>query len=266
MTSNLSRYKTDLDRLVEMGKLMFRDIYFRHLATQKKLTQEEQESAKKVEGDFENKYQRWYTESLAVIGQLVPDRKAEFETLYGGDGKRRTIDGTNYTIQDWLNGVRSPNVGLAEKKLFDDFAAAAMRFKTQREIVEATAGRFESTLFDIRQLVQADLFDSELEAARELLKHGYLRGAGAIAGVVLEKHLAQVAQNHKVPIRKKHPSISELNDLLKSADVLDTPAWRGIQRLGDLRNLCDHNKHRDPTADEIGELIDGADKIAKTLF
>jgi hypothetical protein len=105
-----------------------------------------------------------------------------------------------------------------------------------------------------------------LDAARELTKHGFLRGAGAIAGVVLEKHLLQVAQNHSLSIRKQHPTISDLNDALKNGSVLDVPQWRGIQRLGDLRNLCDHNKHREPTEIELAELIDGVEKITKTLF
>jgi len=114
--------------------------------------------------------------------------------------------------------------------------------------------------------VQADLFDSELAASQELLKKGFLRGAGAICGVVLEKHLAQVAENHNVTTRKKNPTISDLNDLLKQSDVLDTPEWRQIQRLGDIRNLCDHNKDREPTKDEVQELISGVEKFTKTLF
>jgi hypothetical protein len=141
-----------------------------------------------------------------------------------------------------------------------------MRFKTQVEILQAVGQRFESTLFDIRQLVQADFFDSEIDAAHELAKRGFLRAAGAVAGVVLEKHLVQVLANHNITIGKKHPSISDLNDALKGGEVLDVPAWRGIQRLGDIRNLCDHNKQREPTGDEIAELIDGAKKIIKTLF
>jgi hypothetical protein len=118
----------------------------------------------------------------------------------------------------------------------------------------------------MRQLVQADLFDTELDSARELTKHGFRRGAGAIAGVVLEKHLAQVVSNHKIKISKQHPTISDLNDSLKAANILDVPTWRGIQRLGDLRNICDHNKQAEPTVTDVGELIDGVDKITKTLF
>ena len=266
MTTNLSRYRADLDKLAQRTSAMFLDLLYREMAARKTLSKDQQEAADKVSGTFERVFQKWYTEAHALIRQLTPDRLAEFELLYKGDGKRKEINGNNYCIQDWLNGIRSPTHGYPERKLFEDFGITTMRFKTQKEILESTAQRFESTIFDISQLVQADLFDSELDSARELLKHGYTRGAGAICGVVLEKHLSQVAKNHSVPIRKQHPAISDLNDTLKDGGVLDVPTWRGIQRLGDLRNLCDHNKHRDPTKDEIGELIDGVDKVTKTLF
>jgi len=47
---------------------------------------------------------------------------------------------------------------------------------------------------------------------------------------------------------------------------IETPTWRFIQHLSDLRNLCDHNKDREPTKDEVNELIVGVTKITKTLF
>jgi hypothetical protein len=134
------------------------------------------------------------------------------------------------------------------------------------KILKSAKRRFESTLFDIKQLVQADLFDSELEAANELKKKGFLRGAGAIAGVVLEMHLAQVCDNHNVKITKKTPSISDYNDKLKENGTYDTPTWRKIQHLGDLRNLCDHKKKKEPKPEDIDELIEGVEKITKTLF
>jgi len=51
-----------------------------------------------------------------------------------------------------------------------------MRFNTQIEILKSVQARFESSLFDVAQLVRADLFDSELDSARELAKNGFLRG------------------------------------------------------------------------------------------
>ena len=54
----------------------------------------------------------------------------------------------------------------------------------QVHILSAVENRFESSLFDMRQLVQADLFDSELDAAKQLLQNGFNRASGAMAGVV----------------------------------------------------------------------------------
>jgi len=132
--------------------------------------------------------------------------------------------------------------------------------------VESCEQRFESSLFDIKQVVQADLFDSELDAARELNKNKFTRGAGAIAGVVLEAHLSQVCDNHQVKITKKSPTISNLNDALKDNNVIEVPDWRFIQFLGDIRNKCDHKKTDEPTKEDVDELITGVGKITKTLF
>jgi hypothetical protein len=93
-----------------------------------------------------------------------------------------------------------------------------------------------------------------------------LRAAGAIAGVVLEHHLTQVCANRALKVAKKHPGISVLNDTLKNGNVIGVPEWRGIQRLGDLRNLCDHPKGADPTPEQIEDLLDGVAKVTKTVF
>ena len=264
MTS-LERYRKDLSKLTELGNNMLLDLTLRTFEKQGKLDKSQQEAAKKVSGTFDGNYQRWYTEACAVIRQLLPDRLDEFEALYEADPKRKGLDATSYRIQDWLVGLRAaPNI--YGSKIFDDFTVVAMLFTVQLQILKSAESRFESSLFDIRQLVQADLLDSELESARELLRNGFLRAAGVVSGVVLEKHLAQVCSNHGVSVRKKHPTIAYFNDLLKDNNVLDVPTWRFVQRLADLRNLCGHNRQREPSEAEVGELIDGVDKISKTLF
>lgn len=245
---------------------MWTDLTVRSLEEKGALEKKYQEGAKKIKGSFEKNYQQWYTEAYTTIKQLIPERVLEFEQIYKGDGKRKEITSSTYNIQDWLNGVRAGTNVYTDEKYYNDFAIVSMRFNTQLEILRSVESRFESSLFDIRQIVQVDLFDSELDSARELVKCGFLRGAGAISGVVLEKQLGQVCANHAISTRKKHPTIGDFNDMLKNHRVVDIPTWRQTQRLGDLRNLCDHNKERDPTNDEAEELIDGVEKITKTLF
>jgi hypothetical protein len=74
-----------------------------------------------------------------------------------------------------------------------------------------------------------------------------------------------VCKNRNIDIKKKNPTIADYNDALKDA-AYDTIEWRKIQRLADLRNLCDHNKDREPTREEIEELVSGTEKIIKTIF
>ena len=67
-------------------------------------------------------------------------------------------------------------------------------------------------------------------------------------------------------VTKKNPTISDFNDLLKNSVAVEVAQWRFIQHLGDLRNLCDHNKSKEPTNDDIEDLITGTEKITKTIF
>lgn len=211
---------------------------------------------------FRDNYHGWYNESLIIIKQLLPERYEDFRSYYKID-KRKELSYETYTVSDYFIKIQVTRNGydiVAEPK------NVINKFEQQLKIVESLRSRFESSLYEIKQLLQADLFDSEIDAARELLKNGFLRASGAICGVVLEKHLNQVCKNHSLTTRKRNPAINDYNQLLKDENVTDVPMWRLIQRLADIRNLCDHNKEREPQKDEIEDLIKGVDKIIKELF
>jgi hypothetical protein len=269
MISNLEKYKKDLERLISEGILL--SISIRKECYPEEFEKENKKGRNKKEYDnyvtliprFSSKYQNWYSESIYVLRQILPERLPDFVKLYEKPKNRKLIEYGNYVIEDYLQGL-SVTTGFGERKVGPE--AAISQFDQQLNIIRSVKNRFESSLFDIKQLIQADLFDSEIEAAKELNKKGFIRGAGAIAGVVLEKHLTQVCDNHKIKISKKNPTISDLNDSLKAGKVIETPTWRKIQHLSDIRNLCDHNKKREPQIDEINEFIEGVEKFIKTLF
>src|SRR5947208_10076839 len=107
MSTNLDRFKDDLKKLVSLGHEMNLDLTCRSMQEGNRLEAKYEEAAKKIKGSFEKNYQRWYTESHAVIKQLLSDRLAEFTNLYQPDTKRKQIDGVTFRIQDWLTGSRS---------------------------------------------------------------------------------------------------------------------------------------------------------------
>lgn len=265
--TNLDRYKKDLDALVETGEKL-------SMSIQKQCYPDEFEAQVRKEfgahaeeflkalPSFHTAYQLWYSEAKALIRQLLPDRLANFVSHYEKPKPRKELSSESYRIEDHLQGISA----MRGTTTVVGPNAAIPHVQQQLAILKAVKARFESSLFDIRQLVQADLFDSELDAARELLKNKFSRAAGAIAGVVLEKHLIQVCVNHSVSVSRKAPSINDLNDLLKNANVIDVPQWRFIQHLGDVRNLCDHSKAAEPTSTQVNDLINGVEKTVKTLF
>lgn len=218
------------------------------------------QDSKQKQNDFLRYYQVWYTQALVVVNQLVPDRFDDFISFYKQE-KRKKIDSDNYTIQDACLGICGRN----ERGAIYQPKTASSRLFGQIQILEAALSSFDSLLFDIRYIVQADVFDSELDSALYLNKKGFHRGAGAIAGVILEKHLKEVCDNHNVKVTKKNPTVSILNDLLKDNSIIDIKDWRFIQHLADLRNLCDHSKQKEPTKEDIESLITGVEKIIKTI-
>lgn len=140
------------------------------------------------------------------------------------------------------------------------------KFEQQFLIVTSLKKRFESSLYDIKQLVQADLMDSEIESAKVLLNNGFYRAAGAICGVVLEKHFEVVCNKRNIKPKKKNPCINDYNQLLKDEGIIDTPTWRRISYYADIRNLCDHNKKEEPNKEQLQDLVNGTEKVIKTIF
>lgn len=213
------------------------------------------------------KFHSWYTRSLSVVRALLPDRLDEFRRQYERDAKRKVVDPLTYVLDDYLHGLQAPMTGdvLNNIPAFQINDIAFLKLNTQIRILESARHRLTDLLANIRGVLQADLFDSELAAARHLFENGHLRAAGAVAGVVLESHLSELCERHGLKIGRKDPHIADFNEKLKSEGILDIPNWRWIQRLADIRNLCDHKKLREPTTAEVDELLTGVDKAIKIL-
>ena len=264
---NIDLYQDDFDSLLDKGKQLH------DAMTYECYPKEYRKAAKDQVGDnadklikplpsFTDDYQSWYSEAKALIRQLLPDRLSDFSRYYEKPKSRKEITYSNYTIEDYLENI---TITRGDREVVGP-TAAIPRFRQQLSLVKSIGERFRSSLFDIRQLAQADLFDSELDAARELAKSKFNRAAGVVAGVVLERHLKEVCINRGIRLRKKSPTVSDLNDALKRANFIDIPQWRSIQHLGDLRNLCAHDKGSDPTSDQVEDLLAGAAKVTKTIF
>lgn len=213
------------------------------------------------EPSFHFEYQKWYSKALPLVRSLAQDRYEEFRRYYDPDPKRKSLGYGDYVIQDFIKGVAPSKFHYPD---FDTRSQSGQAFLNQIVILSSINERLDSVLSDLEGVLFADLKDAELATAHSLLKVSP-RAAGALAGVILEAHLQRVANVHGVKIAKKAPTVSDLNDPLKQANVYDTATWRKISYLADIRNLCSHKKTTDPTPDQVIELIEGVNWAMKNV-
>jgi uncharacterized protein (UPF0332 family) len=208
-------------------------------------------------------YNKWYTAALPLIKLLAQGRYDDFISFYKLT-KRKTnyYSILEYTISDYLNNDRQ--LLKFDMDNFDEFDVFSIKFQNQLAILNACIENIDTLLFNIENVLQYNMYKSELEAATDLLKNGFLRSSGALAGVALERHLKGICSNHEIKFKKRKPTMADYNDDLKSSGLIDPILWRNIQHLGDIRNYCDHPKEREPRTDEVEHLISETGKIIVT--
>ncbi len=99
--------------------------------------------------------------------------------------------------------------------------------------------------------------------AKALFRAGYFTAAGAIAGVVLERHLKDLCNSQTPVLVARGETINPLNDALKAAQVYDQTQARRVQVMADIRNRCGHSVPEPPTKEEAWELIDDVGKFLR---
>lgn len=258
--NNIKIYEKDLDNLILLGdKLLVsikNDCYPDRYKWKIK-----KEDLKKLP-KFEEKYQYWYSESLVLVKQLLPDRLEDFKLLFNKNRKRKEITWENFSIEDYLEWREIQKWW----KILVERYMCIPKFQQQINIIKSIKSRFTSSLFDIKQLVQADLLDSEIESAEELCKKWFYRASWAVLGVILESHLQQIIYSHSLTINKKSPSLNDLSEILKNNKVIEITEWRKLQYLADIRNTCDHKKWVEPKKEDIEDLINWVKRAIKNIF
>lgn len=106
-------------------------------------------------------------------------------------------------------------------------------------------------LTSIRSLVQAEVFDSELEQAEELVKSGYVVAAAVIAGVVLETALRELCDRSSISYGK----LDKMNADLTKASVYNKLVQKRITTLADIRNSAAHGKPDEFTPQDVSTMI-----------
>ena len=112
-------------------------------------------------------------------------------------------------------------------------------------------------LSSVKRLVQAEVFDSELEQSKELLASGY-RGAGAVvAGVVLETALRDLCTQKGINTGK----LDRMNAELAKAGTYSVLTQKRITALADIRNNAAHGNNDKFNDADVASMISDVERI-----
>ncbi len=206
-------------------------------------------------------YHSWYAKAYKVVRIFAPERLEEFERFYTGDKTIKKIEdlnaitaGITHYLQGWI--VTKDDGEVNFKNTFES------GLREQFNIINAILKNLDDDLFNLESGIHYEIYQSEMDIARDLRKKKFYRAAGSIAGVVIEVHLKKVVNNRGVPLADKaDPGMSAYNDALKKHKIYKTPTFSLIQLCGQIRNKCVHPKEEEPTAGEISSIISAAERI-----
>ena len=94
-------------------------------------------------------------------------------------------------------------------------------------------------IFDIRRLIEAEVFDDFLEQAEHLLEVGYFQPAAVVIGSVLEDGVRKLCQANDIPASEK-PKLDWMNSELAKKAVYSKLIQKRITAIADLRNSAAH--------------------------
>lgn len=197
-------------------------------------------------------YNKFYNRACSLVSTVYPERLAEFKSCYMVEKKTSVTTPANFRISDYFYPKESIYADPVEHTI--------PLFVQQKDILESIDQLIDSRLYQLENSIQYHLFTDELKTAEELLKNNFIRVAGVIAGVMLESHLKSVCKTHLVKLGKKD-TLGNFVQHLRSINLIDAITDRKLQRLSDIRNLCAHQKNREPVKAEVEELILGVKQI-----
>lgn len=103
-----------------------------------------------------------------------------------------------------------------------------------------------------RTMIQAEVFDSELDQAMELLTNGYYPAAAVIAGVVLETTIRQMCDDEGIA----HGKLDKMNSDLVKAGRYNLLVQKQVTALADLRNKAAHGHNDQFSKADVKDMID----------
>jgi hypothetical protein len=135
------------------------------------------------------------------------------------------------------------------------------QFNEYKAIFLAAKEDFEGGyLSSYKSIVQAEVFDSELEQASDLLNNGYYIASAVIAGTVLETAIREKCASNSIGSGK----LDKMNADLAKANIYNVNVQKQITALAGLRNSAAHGKSSEFNQADVKQMIEAITLLLST--
>jgi uncharacterized protein (UPF0332 family) len=164
---------------------------------------------------------QWLTSCLSLLGRVFGEQSAHYQRLK----------------EQFPSYPKWPNV----EQAFGVLLAAKEDFESE-------------SLFSLKQLIEADIFDEFLEQAEHLLMAGYFQPAAVIAGSVLEDGLRKLCLAKEISL-PDHPKLEWMNTELAKTGAYTKLLQKKITSLADIRNNAAHGKWTEFEKSDVEAMV-----------
>ena len=208
---------------------------------------------------MENLFKRRFQELADQALKLEASKHMEYDPLYNRNEER--IDSNallNWKVKAKALLVSACGEDSQHFKFFEEsesspFSSNLDNLGRMKAVFDAAREDFEGGyLTSLRTLVQAEVFDSELEQATELLQKGYELAAAVISGTVLETALRELCDRNQIP----HGKLDKMNADLAKKNIYNANMAKRITALAAIRNSAAHGKSNEFSADDVKSMIE----------
>lgn len=145
-----------------------------------------------------------------------------------------------------------------EAEVPQSFEENPSRLARLRAVFLAAKEDFEGGyLASVKNLVEAEVFSSELDQAQELLASGYRVAAAVICGVVLETNLRNLCKLHGVA----PGSLERMNADLVKAGQYNTIVQKRVTALAAIRNSAAHGNTAEFELADVKSMISEVERL-----
>ena len=110
-------------------------------------------------------------------------------------------------------------------------------------------------MFELRGLIEAEVFDDILEQADHLLELDYRGPAAVAAGCILEDGLRKLTERQGLPLSGK-AKLDKMNADLAKSGLYSKLVQKKITALADIRNSAAHGNWDNLETDDVKDMLD----------